>query len=113
MNTLELKEGFATEYDDMTLWVENPEEGAKAYHITVNGEGTYDVIPCQVTKVIKRSDLNSEEEYSEACDELLGESEGVATGEFFTFDDCYYIEIDSTSDSETYDDVAYEDVEFS
>ena len=113
MNTLELKEGMATEYDDMTLWVEKPEEDAKAYHITVNEDGAYEVIPCQVTKVITKSELDSEEEYAAACDELLEDSEGTATGEFFTFDDCYYIEIDAVSESEVYDDVDYVDVEFS
>ena len=108
MSTKKIEGGIASEYDDQILWISKPEEGAEAAQII--DETSY--TPCTVTRIISRSDFADEDEYSTACDEITDDSTATATGEFVTFDDIYYVEIDSTGDAEEYDSIDFEDVEF-
>ncbi len=108
MNTKEIRGGYASEYDDQILWIEKTEDGADAAQIVDEREYT----PCKITKIIARSEFADEDAYSEACDDLINESTGTATGEIITFDDTYYVEIDAVGDTEEYDSIDFEDVEF-
>ena len=100
--------GIASEYDDQILWIENPEVGASAAKIVDDSEYT----PCVVSKIIARSDYDSEDDYSAACDEIIGESEAECTGEFVTIEEIYYVELENAGDTESFDVIDYEDVEF-
>jgi len=100
--------GYASDYDDFILWVEEPEVGADAAHIVDESEYT----PCKVTKVIRRSDYGDEDEYSAASDEIIDQSSATCTGELVTDDDIYYVEIDASGDAEEYDSIDYDDVYF-
>ena len=108
MSTKVISGGIASEYDDQILWIENTEVGANAAQIVDEKEYT----PCTVTKIIARSKFGDEDEYSEACDEIINDSTATCTGEIVTFDDVYYVEIDATGDAEEYDSIDYDDVEF-
>lgn len=100
--------GLASEYDDQILWIASPEEGADAAQIVDESEYT----PCKITKIIDRNDFESEEDYADACDELVEESTATCTGEFVTFDGVYYVELDATGDPESVDGVEFDDVDF-
>lgn len=100
--------GIASEYDDQILWIERPEVGANAAQIINESEYT----PCTITNIVIRSDYPGEEEYGEACDKMLDESTATCTGEFVTFDDVYYVELDASGDTEEYDGMVFEDVDF-
>ena len=71
MGNKTVKAGIASEYDDQILWIENPEVGANVANIVGDSEYT----PCVISKIIARSDYDSEDDYSTACDEIMGESE--------------------------------------
>ena len=79
--------GYKSEYDDMTLWVENFDCGSKAIKIEPGEKDMVGTVACSVA----RSSYESEEEYDSICKWLCGM--GDATGEFITDDDCYYIVI--------------------
>lgn len=49
---------------------------------------------------------------SEASDELLNESTATCTGEFVTVDGVFFVELDSTDDTEVYESIDFDDVEF-
>ena len=100
--------GIASEYDDQILWIERAEIGAEAAMIVDEREYT----PCKITKIVCRDDFDSEEEYADASDALMEESEAACTGEFMTMDGVFYVELDSTGDTEEYDSVDFEDVDF-
>ena len=100
--------GYASDYDDFVLWIEEAEVGADAAHIA--DESSY--TPCKVTKVIRRSDYDDEDEYSADSDEIIDQSSATCTGELITDEDTYYVEIDAVGDTEEYDSVDYEDVYF-
>ncbi|MCR5803263.1 MAG: hypothetical protein K6G47_03285 [Clostridia bacterium] len=108
MSTKKIEGGIASEYDDQILWISKAEAGADAAQII--DETSY--TPCTVTKIISRSDFADEDDYSAACDEIMNDSTATCTGEFVTFDDVYYVEIDSTGEAEEYDSIDFEDVEF-
>lgn len=108
MNTKEIVGGIASEYDDWILWIEKAEVGANAAQIVDERE----YVPCTVTKIIALSDYADEDEYSEACDELIGDSTATCTGEIITFDDTFYVEIDACGDTEEYDSIDFNDVDF-
>ena len=108
MRVKTLNGGFASEYDDQILWIESPEIGADAAQIIDESEYT----PCKVTKIIFENDYDSSEEYSEASDELLNESTATCTGEFVTVDGVFFVELDSTDDTEVYESIDFDDVEF-
>ena len=99
--------GIASEYDDQILWIEKPEVGADAAQIVDETQFT----PCTVTNIVIRSNYDDDEEYNEACDTLLNESSALCTGEFVTFDDVYFVELDNTGDTEEYDSIEYDDVD--
>lgn len=103
-----IRGGYASDYDDFILWVEEMETGAGAAHIADESEYT----PCKVTKLIRRSDYPDEDEYSAACDEIIDGSCATCTGELTTDDDIYYVEIDADGDTEEYESIDYEDVYF-
>ena len=100
--------GFASEYDDQILWIERPEVGADAAQIVDECEYT----PGKITKIVSRDDYGSEEEYGDASDELLNESTALCSGEFITMDGVFFVEIDSVGDSQEYESIDYDDVEF-
>ena len=100
--------GIASEYDDQILWIEKPEVGAAAAQIVDEREYT----PCKITKIISESDFDSEEEYAEASDELLDESDALCTGEFITMDGAFFVEMDAAGETEEYESVEFDDVDF-
>ncbi|MBR2523360.1 MAG: hypothetical protein IKE53_02840 [Clostridiales bacterium] len=100
--------GIASEYDDQILWIERPEVGAAAAQIVDEREYT----PCTVTKIVFRNDYGSEEEYSEASDALLEENTAVATGEFITVDGVFFVEIDADGDTEEFESISFDGVDF-
>ena len=100
--------GMASEYDDQILWIEKPEVGAAAAQIVDEREYT----PCKITKIISESDFDSEEEYAEASDALLDESDALCTGEFITMDGAFFVEMDAVGDTEEYESVDFDDVDF-
>lgn len=104
----EVKGGIAADYGDMILWIENPELGANAAKIEDESEYT----PCKITKIIARSEFADDDEYSAACDDICNESVATCTGEVFTFDETYYVEIDAVGDPETYDGIDFDDTDF-
>lgn len=108
MGTKTVVGGIASEYDDQILWIERPEVGAAAAQIVDEREYT----PCKITKIISRDDYDSEEAYAEASDALLDESTAMATGEFMTMDGVFYVEIDATGDTEEYESVDFDSVDF-
>ncbi|MCR5250576.1 MAG: hypothetical protein K6E50_08225 [Lachnospiraceae bacterium] len=108
MGTKTVVGGIASEYDDQILWIERPEVGAEAAQIMDEREYT----PCKITKIISRDDYDSEEAYAEASDALLDESTAMATGEFMTMDGVFYVEIDATGDTEEYESVDFDSVDF-
>jgi len=95
-----LDKGFLSEYDSFMIWVENFCKDSPAYYIECEEEGEDKkyMTPCILTKVIHRSDFPSEESYSNAVDSIIGNSDGLATGEFVTSDDIYYVEIKGTGE---------------
>lgn len=108
MSVKKVSGGFASEYDDQILWIESPEVGADAAQIIDESEYT----PCKVTKIIFENDYESPEEYSEASDELLNESTATCTGEFVTVDGVFFVELDAADDTEVYESVDFDDVDF-
>ena len=108
MATKTVTGGYASDYGDQILWIERAEEGADAALIVDESEFT----PCKITKVIDHNDYGSEEDYSDACDELMDESTAAATGEFVTADGIFYVELDATADTESFDAVDFDDVDF-
>ena len=105
MSTKTISGGIASDYGDQILWIEDTEVDAKAAVIRDDSE----FVPCVITKIISRDQFDSEEAYSNACDEIMEESSAVATGEFFTDNGIFYVEIDATGDEEDYDSVEYDD----
>ena len=108
MSTKTVIGGIASEYDDQILWIERPEVGAAAAQIIDESEYT----PCKVTKIVFRSDYDSEEEYSEASDALMSESTAACTGEFVTMDEVFYAELDADGESEEYESIEFDGVDF-
>jgi hypothetical protein len=108
MGTKTVIGGIASEYDDQILWIERAEVGADAAQIVDESEYT----PCKVTKIISRNDYDSEEEYSEASDALLDESTAACTGEFVTMDDVFYVELDAAGDTEVFESIEFDGVDF-
>ena len=96
------------EYDDQILWIEKPEVGAAAAQIVDEREYT----PCKITKIVSESDFDSEEEYAEASDALLDESDALCTGEFITMDGAFFVEMDAAGETEEYESVEFDDVDF-
>lgn len=99
--------GIASEYDDQIIWIDRPEVGADAAQIIDETEYT----PCKVTKVIVRSECADEDEYSDLCDEAIGEG-ATCTGEFMTIEEVYYVVLDAEGDAETFDSIDFDDVDF-
>lgn len=108
MSTKIITGGIASEYDDQIIWIENLEVGADAAQIVDEREYT----PCKITKIVSRDDYASEEEYSSASDELINDSIATSTGEFVTMDGVFYVEIDSVGDTEEYEVVEFDGVDF-
>ena len=108
MNSKEVRGGIASEYDDQIIWIEKTEEGAAAAQIV--DESSY--TPCTITKIIARSDYSDDDEYNDACDEILNDSTATCTGEIVTFEDVFYVEIDAAGDTEEYDQIDFVDVDF-
>ena len=108
MNEKTITGGIASEYDDQILWIEKPEIGADAAQIVDDSEFT----PCTVTNIIIRSDYADDEEYNAACDALINESTALCTGEFVTFEEIYFVEIDNNGETEVFDSIEYDDVDF-
>ncbi len=108
MSTKNVIGGIASEYDDQILWIERPEVGAAAAQIVDEREYT----PCEITKIVSRDDYDSEEAYSAASDELLNESTATCTGEFITMDGVFFVEIDAIGDTEEYETVEFDGVDF-
>ena len=108
MSTKTVVGGMASEYDDQIIWIERAEVGAAAAQIMDEREYT----PCRITKIVSRDDYDSEEEYGEASDALLNESTATCTGEFITMDGVFFVEIDSTGDTEEYESIDFDDVDF-
>ena len=108
MGIKEINGGIASEYDDQIIWIAKPEEGADAAQII--DESSY--TPCKITKIIAHSEFADENEYYDACDEIMNGSTAVATGEIITVDDTYYVEIDATGDTAEYDEIIFDDVTF-
>ena len=59
-----------------------------------------------------RPSLISEEEYAEASDALLDESDALCTGEFITMDGAFFVEMDAAGETEEYESVEFDDVDF-
>jgi len=108
MATITVSGGLASEYDDQILWIEEPEEGAKAAQIVDETEYT----PCTISKIIDREDFDSEEAYSEACDELNDESTALCTGEFISAEGVFYVELEEAGETEYADSIEFDDVDF-
>ena len=108
MSTKTVVGGMASEYDDQILWIEKPEVGAAAAQIVDEREYT----PCKITKIVSESDFDSQEEYAEASDALLDESDALCTGEFITMDGAFFVEMDAAGETEDYESVDFDDVDF-
>ena len=108
MSTKTISGGIASEYDDQIIWIEKPEVGAAAAQIVDEREFT----PCEIIKIVSREDYDSEEEYGAASDELINDSTATCTGEFVTMDGIFYVEIDAVGDTEEYEAVDFDGVDF-
>ncbi|MBO4389652.1 MAG: hypothetical protein J5825_02180 [Lachnospiraceae bacterium] len=106
---LTLKNGIVTEYDDFMLWVEQLEENASSYVINKNEDDeASSAISAEVRKVVARSDYDSEEEYSDAVEELEGEGFDTCA-EFVTDDGIFYVGVEWVDEEQPVDSFEMDD----
>lgn len=96
---LTLKNGIASEYEASTIWVENFNKGSNASLIEFEDDKKF-MTPCKITNVIKLSNFDSNEKYKNAVDRIINVSHALATAEFVTDKDVYYVEIEAESSTE-------------
>lgn len=101
--------GYCSDYDDMTLWIQEPKEGAKAACINRTPDGTYEVSTGTINKIISQyGDFDGDSaKYLKACDEMLCDDD--AAGEFITDEDSYYVSLILPDETIIVDDVNYID----
>ena len=108
---LVLTNGFVSEYDDYYLWVEDFAEGSDAYYIGLDEDGEpVSFIPSKVASVIDQAAFDSEEDYDEAVDGLMGDESYDVAGEFITDSGSYYLSITSEEDEQALDSLDMVDV---
>ncbi len=97
---LTLNNGYLSDYDDFYLWVETFEEYSKAYVITKDEDGeAVSAVAAKIVKIVDNSDFDSEDDYSDAVDELLNE-DFDNSGEFMTMDGIYYVAVEFVDDEQ-------------
>ena len=107
-----LNKGFLSEYDFFMIWVENFCEGSPAYYIECEEDKKF-MTSCILAKVIKKSDYSSEGDYDKAVENIIGKSKAIATGEFVTFHDIYYVGIKDVGDRIPITQFSMNDVNYS
>lgn len=110
MKDITFQNGYASEYEDFTMWVETFKVGATATKISKNENGKYVVENGVITAVVGQyRDFDGDtDKYSDACEDLLGD--GDATCEFITNDDNVYVVIECNGPTITTDKVIYNNV---
>lgn len=105
LGNVTFKNGFASDYDDMVIWLGGLSVGSKGYRVD---KDTKTITPCEVKAVIFRYDYADEDKYSAAINTL----DGDVMGEFVTDDLICYVSLSLTGEDMSYSTVKYCNCEY-
>ena len=98
-----LTNGFLSDYTDYMLWVNNLVVGAEALHLEKDeNNNVITARPLKVKQILNLSDFDTEQDYSQAVNDIIETGDFATSAEFVTQNKvCYVITEDTDPDNDT------------
>ena len=105
-----LKNGYISDYHDLTIWIENTKEQANAVVIKKYKNTTFTIQNAKIEKIAFKSAYAEDKDYNNICTTMLGNHD--VAREFVTDKDTFYVglSVDSNliyTNEITYDNCYY------
>ena len=110
-NSTTFKNGYISDYHDLSVWIENVKEHGKAIIIKKDKNTTFTLQNATIEKIVVKSEYEDEKDYDNICMLMLGKHD--ITGEFVTDKDIFYVGLSINNEpfmctkEITYDNVYY------